>query len=302
MSDSAPRDLVGYARDVPTVGWPDGIRLPISVVVNYEEGSERTYADGDTDQETMTEWAVYPLPSGIRNLAMESMYEYGSRVGIWRIFDAAAEHEVTTTVYACAVALERAPAVVDAIRDGGHGVVSHGYRWEEVFRLSPEEERRHIRLAVDSFIATLGARPRGWYCRYGPSVETRRLLVEEGFEYDCDSYNDDVPYFVQVAGARHLVVPYSPDINDLRFWQSPGLVGAQDFFDYLKDSFDTLYREAGHRTRMMSIGLHPRIIGRPGRIDGLRRFLDYARGFDDVGFLTRDEIADHWLPQAGSDA
>lgn len=301
MSASHQRDLVGYARDVPKLAWPQGIRLPISVVVNYEEGSERTFADGDPDQETMTEWATYPLPPGIRNLAMESMYEYGSRVGIWRIFDATDEHEVTTTVYACAVALERAPAVVDVIRAGGHGVVSHGYRWEEVFRLAPEEERRHIRLAVDSFTAMLGTRPRGWYCRYGPSVETRRMLVEEGFDYDCDSYCDDLPYFVQVGSRRHLVVPYSPDINDLRFWQSPGLVGADDFFAYLKDSFDTLYREAAHCTRMMSVGLHPRIIGRPGRIDGLRRFLDYARSFDDVGFLTRDQIADHWLAEAGSD-
>lgn len=294
------RDLVGYARDVPRVAWPDGIRLPISVVVNYEEGSERSFADGDPDQETMTEWASYSLPPGIRNLAMESMYEYGSRVGVWRIFDALAEFGLTCTIYACAVALERNPAVVAAIKENRYGVVSHGYRWEEVFRLSPDEEREHIRMAVASFTSTLGASPRGWYCRYGPSVHTRRLVAEEGFAYDCDAYNDDLPYFVDVDGRRHLVVPYSPDINDLRFWQSPGIVTADDFFSYLKESFDVLYREAGHCTRMMSIGLHPRIIGRPGRIGALSRFFEYTRSFEGVGYVTRDEIADHWLASAGA--
>ncbi|MFE4952409.1 polysaccharide deacetylase family protein [Leifsonia sp. NPDC056665] len=279
---------------MPNVPWPDGITLPISLVVNIEEGSERTHADGDPDQETMTEWATYPLPPDIRNLAMESMYEYGSRVGVWRIFDAIAERGLTATMFACAVALERAPEVVAAIKEHGFGVVCHGYRWEEVFRLSPEEERQHIRDAVESMTRTLGAPPRGWYCRYGPSANTRRLLVEEGFEYDCDAYNDDLPYFVPVDGVRHLVVPYSPDNNDLRFWQSPGMVHANDFFLYLKDSFDVLYREGSDRTRMMSIGLHSRVVGRPGRIAGLTRFLDYARQFGGVEFVTRDWIVDHW--------
>jgi len=292
------RDLVGYGRDLPPGGWPDDARLVVSLVVNYEEGSERSYAMGDPDQETATEWNSYVLPAGVRNLAMESMYEYGSRVGIWRIFDALDRHEVRATFFACAVALEQNPAVAAEIVRGGHGVVSHGWRWEETFRLSEEEEREHIRLALESFERTLGRRPRGWYCRYGPSSRTRELVVESGFDYDCDAYNDDLPYFVDVRGRRHLVVPYTPDNNDFRFWQSPGLATASQFAEYLTDAFDVLYREGAQRPRMMSVGLHPRQIGRPGRIGGLERFLDYARQFDDVVFLTRDEIADAWLSSA----
>ncbi|MBA2529505.1 MAG: polysaccharide deacetylase family protein [Euzebyales bacterium] len=300
MSGSdARRDLVGYGRDLPPGRWPLDARLVVSVVVNYEEGSERSFAMGDADQETSTEWNSYELPAGVPNLAMESMYEYGSRVGIWRIFDTLDRHQVRATFFACAVALEMNPAVAAEIIRGQHGVVSHGWRWEETFRLSPEEEREHIHMALASFERTLGRRPRGWYCRYGPSAATRQLVVEEGFDYDCDAYNDDLPYFVEVAGKRHLVVPYTPDNNDFRFWQSPGLSTASQFFEYLKDSFDVLYAEGERRPRMMSVGLHPRQIGRPGRISGLERFLAYARGFPDVSFLTRDEIADAWLAQGG---
>lgn len=294
-----PRDLVGYGRDLPPGGWPGGARIAVSLVVNYEEGSEQSFAMGDAAQETATEWNSYALPPGVRNLAMETMYEYGSRVGIWRIFDVFDRHRVTATFFACAVALEQNPAVAEAIVAGGHCVVSHGYRWEETFRLSRDQEREHIRLALTSFRGTLGARPRGWYCRYGPSVHTRELLAEEGFDYDCDAYNDDLPYFVQSAGRRHLVVPYTPDNNDFRFWQSPGLSTASQFFEYLKDAFDVLYAEGAQRPRMMSVGLHPRQIGRPGRISGLDRFLAYTREFADVAYLTRDEIADAWLAQHG---
>jgi len=293
------RDMVGYGRNVPAGGWPGGARIAVSVAINYEEGSERSYAMGDSDQETATEWSSYALPAGVRNLAMETMYEYGSRVGIWRILDTMDRHNVRATFFACAVALELNPEVTRAIIDGGHCVVSHGYRWEETFRLSRDEERQHIGMALASFENSLGYRPRGWYCRYGPSVHTRELLVEEGFDYDCDAYNDDLPYYVKVKGRRHLVVPYTPDVNDFRFWQSPGLATASQFFEYLKDSFDTLYREGEKRPRMMSIGLHPRQIGRPGRIAGLERFLEYTQTFDNVAYLTRDEIADAWRAEQG---
>ncbi|MGI8720814.1 MAG: polysaccharide deacetylase family protein [Geodermatophilaceae bacterium] len=293
------RDLVGYARNLPVGGWPGGARIAISLVVNYEEGSERSFAMGDTDQETSTEWNSYPLPAGVRNLAMETMYEYGSRVGIWRIFDVLDKYRVKATFFACAVALEQNPEVAKAILAGGHGVVSHGYRWEETFRLSRDEERERIRLAVESFEQSLGARPRGWYCRYGPSINTRELVVEAGFDYDCDAYNDDLPYFVESGGKSHLVIPYTPDVNDFRFWQSAGLATASQFFEYLKDSFDVLYAEGTQRPRMMSVGLHPRQIGRPGRIAGLERFLAYTREFDHVSYLTRDEIADAWLADHG---
>jgi peptidoglycan/xylan/chitin deacetylase (PgdA/CDA1 family) len=296
MGDGPTRNLTGYGRNSPAISWPGGARLAISVIVNYEEGSERSFAMGDPDQETGTEWGSYVLPAETRNLAMESMYEYGSRVGIWRILTLLERFDVRSTFYACAVAFEQAPEVVDAVMEGKHGVVSHGYRWEEAFRLSRDEEAERMGLAITSFEKTTGRRPVGWYCRYGASVNTRELLVAEGgFKYDCDAYNDDVPYFLEVSGKRHLVIPYTPDVNDFRFWQSPGMVTADDFFNYLKDCFDVLYEESASNPKMMSIGLHPRIIGRAGRILGLARFLEYVRNFSDVAFLTRDEIADWWI-------
>ena len=290
------RDLVGYGNNPPTLRWPNNARLAISIVINYEEGSERSFAAGDPDQEPLTEWGSYPLPADIRNLAMESMYEYGSRVGIWRILRLLRHHGVKSTFFACAVAFEKAPDVARAAVEQGHEICSHGYRWEEVFRLSEEEEREHIKKAINSFVETTGRRPVGWYCRYGPSVRTRKLVVEEGgFIYDSDAYNDDVPYFVQVSGRRHLVVPYTPDVNDFRFWQANGPVNSNQFYAYLKDSFDVLYEEAATHPKIMSIGLHNRIIGRPGRISSLNQFIAYAKGFPEVWFATREEIAKWWL-------
>jgi peptidoglycan/xylan/chitin deacetylase (PgdA/CDA1 family) len=276
--------------------WPNGARLAINVVVNYEEGSERSFAMGDPDQEPMTEWGTYPFPPTVRNLAMESMYEYGSRVGVWRVLEALDQAGIPSTFFACAVAFEQNPDVARAVVAAGHEVCSHGYRWEEVFRLTREEEREHMRLAIESFEKTCGKRPVGWYCRYGASVHTRELVTEDGgFLYDSDAYNDDVPYFVDVKGTRRLIVPYTCDVNDLRFWTSPGLSQADDFFQYMRESFDVLHNEAARGPRMMSIGLHPRMIGRPGRIRSLKRFFDYAAGFEGVWFATREEIAHAWL-------
>lgn len=302
MGNSAPiRDLVGYGQARPTGTWPNGARLAINVVVNYEEGSERSFAMGDPDQEAMTEWGSYPFPKDIRNLAMESMYEYGSRVGIWRILDALKDSHVPATFFACAVAFEQNPAVARIAVDDGHEICSHGYRWEEVFRLTEDEEREHIALAIRSFEKTCGKRPVGWYCRYGPSVRTRKLITEEGgFLYDSDAYNDDVPYFVTVAGQRRLVVPYTCDVNDIRFWNSPGLAQADDFFLYMRETFEVLYAEAASGPRMMSIGLHPRMIGRPGRIRSLKRFFDFAGQYGDVWFATREDIARAWLERPDS--
>jgi len=302
MGYSEPiRDLIGYGSARPTGTWPNGARLAINVVVNYEEGSERSFAMGDPDQEMMTEWGSYPFPKDIRNLAMESMYEYGSRVGIWRIFDALRDSHVPATFFACAVAFEQNPAVARIAVDEGHEICSHGYRWEEVFRLTEDEEREHIALAIRSFEKTCGKRPVGWYCRYGPSVRTRKLITEEGgFLYDSDAYNDDVPYFVTVAGQRRLVVPYTCDVNDIRFWNSPGLAQADDFFLYMRETFEVLYAEAASGPRMMSIGLHPRMIGRPGRIRSLKRFFDFARQYGDVWFTTRENIARAWLERPDS--
>ena len=289
------RDLVGYGQNPPRNNWLGTSRLGISLVVNYEEGSERSIPVGDDGQETLTEWGDYSFPPTIRNLAMESMYEYGSRVGVWRILDVLNRQSVKSTFFACAKAFELAPDVARAVVKAGHEVCSHGWRWEEVFNLSEDEEREHIRLAIDSFITTCGKRPVGWYCRYGPSVNTRRLLVEEGgFLYDSDSYADDIPYEVSVEGKEHLVIPYTADNNDIQFWLADPLATSGQFFTYLKDSFDTLYRESKTAPRMMSVGLHCRIIGRPGRIAGLERFIEYAKGFEGVSFTTREEIAHSW--------
>jgi len=290
------RDLVGYARNTPRGRWTNGARLAVSLVLNYEEGSERSFAAGDPDQETGTEWGQYPYPSDIANLAMESIYEYGSRVGVWRMLEVVDARNVPLTFFACARALELNPAVAEYLRHSHHEVCSHGYRWEEVFRLSEAEEAEHISLAVQSFERTVGRRPVGWYCRYGPSERTRELITRHGgFLYDCDAYNDDTPYFVECLGQRRLVLPYTPDNNDFRFWQANGPATASALTEYLGDSFDELYRESETTPRMMSFGLHPRIIGRPGRIRALRDFIDYAAGHDGVWFATRAEIAGAWL-------
>src|SRR5229473_6077978 len=247
------RDLVGYNGKPPKVTWPNGARIAISLVVNYEEGSELAVGDGDASTERgLSESAVRPWPEGKRDLAMETMYEYGARVGFWRLMQIFDEHDVKSTFYVCALALERNRKAARLIREKGHDVVCHGYRWEDVTLLTREQEREHIRLAVKSIIETTGERPLGWYCRYGPSVHTRELIVEEGgFLYDSDAYNDDVPYFVEVTGKPHLVVPYTPDANDIQFWLAQPLATADQFFDYLRDSLDALYHEADAHPKMM---------------------------------------------------
>lgn len=290
------RDLVGYGTRVPTGSWPGGNRLAISVVVNYEEGSEQAFANGDAAQESLTEWGQYAYPPTIRNLAMESIFEYGSRTGVWRVFQAIEAHGIPATIFACAQALEMNPEVAAHLRTSNHEVCSHGYRWEEVFRLSAEEEAAHIVQAVKSIEKTVGRAPVGWYCRYGPSERTRELIVQTGqFLYDSDSYADDSPYFVDVNGAEHLVLPYTPDVNDFRFWQANGPVKADDFTDYLIDTFEELLAESQHVPRMMSLGLHPRIIGRPGRIKSLRQFFTHVENRSGVWFATREQIARAWL-------
>lgn len=293
------RDLVGYGPHPPHAQWPGGARVAVQFAINYEEGSESSVADGDERNEAgLAEAMGGRLPPGRRDLAFESLYEYGSRVGIWRLLETFARRSIPVTMFGCAVAFERNPAVAAAVRDAGHDVCCHGWRWIEPFRLTEAEEREHIARAVASLLRTTGQRPLGWYSRFGPSEHTRRLLVEEGgFVYDADAYNDELPYWTRVAGRDHLVVPYTMDANDAKFAPPASFATGEDFFQYLKETFDQLYAEGATSPRIMSVGLHPRMSGRPARALGLARFLDHALAHDRVWFCRRLDIARHWQAQ-----
>jgi len=294
MSTPAPRDLVGYGGDPPHPHWPGEARIAVNFVMNYEEGSEYNAGDDGFSEATLTESGGVTDVRG-RDLAAEGMFEYGSRVGFWRVLRIFEERRLPLTVFGCAQALERNPAAAAAIRDAGFDVCSHGWRWIKHYELDEDEERRHIHLAVTSLTKTIGERPLGWYCRSAPSVNTRRLLVEEGgFLYDSDAYNDELPYWVRVHERPHLVVPYSLTTNDSKFGRG-GLFTADDYFTFVKDGFDLLYREGRTRPKMMSLGLHLRLSGHPSRAAGLERVLDYMAGHPDVWFARRLDIARHWI-------
>jgi peptidoglycan/xylan/chitin deacetylase (PgdA/CDA1 family) len=293
------RDLVGYGPHVPKVTWPDGARLALSLVVNYEEGSEYSFPDGDGRNESVGEIG-YHTSSSTRDLANESVYEYGSRAGIWRLFRLFDEYDVKVTIFACAMALEKNPDVGRAIQAAGHEPCSHGWRWEEPWNLTREQEREHIDKAIAAIEATCGERPVGWCCRYGPSIHTRDLLIEEGgFLYDSDAYNDDLPYYTDVAGTSHLVVPYTHTYNDGRFVLTPGYSCPADFVDNVTRGIKALWEEGEERPRMMSVGLHPRIIGQAGRCSALREVIEFAQGLGDVWFARRRDIAGWWAEHGG---
>jgi allantoinase len=295
MTAAGDRDFVGYGADPPHPRWPGGARIAVNFVMNYEEGSEPSIPDGDGRSEgALTETFASPFPPGQRDLAAEGMFEYGARVGFWRIMRLFRERDLPMTVFACAMALERNPPAVAAIAAAGHDICCHGWRWVEHWRLSREEERDHIARGTASLTRLFGAPPEGWYCRYGPSEHTRALLVEAGgFAYDSDGYNDELPYWVLQDGTPHLVVPYSLVTNDSKFGR--GAFGtAEDYFTFLRDQFDMLYEEGAERPKMMSCGLHMRLIGHPARARGLARFLDHVRGHDRVWVARRGEIARHW--------
>ena len=295
MPQTCDRNLIGYAGQPPDPQWPGGKRLALNFVINYEEGSEPSIPDGDGySEQALTELAGYDFGPGGRDLAAESMFEYGSRVGFWRLMRLFQERELPVTIFACALALERNPPAAKLIRDGNCDICSHGWRWVEHWKLTEAKEREHVRKAVSSLERTVGERPLGWYCRYGPSVNTRRLVVEEGgFLYDSDAYNDELPYWVQVEGKPHLVVPYTLTNNDTMFSRG-GAATAGQFFEFCKDAFDMLHAESRVQPKMMSVGLHTRVIGHPGRAVGLARFLDHVGSFDDVWICKRLEIARHW--------
>ncbi len=286
------RDFVGYGPNPPVVEWPNGARIAVSVVVNYEEGSEYSVLDGDPRGETLGEIAS-PVPAGQRDVVNESFFEYGSRVGVWRILNILDGHDVKATFYCCAVALERNPQVGPEIVRRGHEIFGHGYRWEQYHTMDRESEREAIGKAVESITRTTGQRPLGWYVRHS-SVNTRELVVEEGgFLYDCNAYNDDLPYYTEVNGKNWLVIPYSLDVNDTKFWRG-GMTLGSDFYQAARDTFDLLYEEGATHPKMMSLGMHCRIIGKPSRAAGLRRFLEYAGGKPGVWFARRIDIARWW--------
>jgi putative urate catabolism protein len=295
MSWQPARDFIGYANNPPDPKWPGGARLAVNFVINYEEGSEPSVQDGESFTETgLTEAHGSNQVKEGRDLAAEGMFEYGSRVGFWRLVKLFEERGLPLTVFGCALALERNPLAAAKIRELGYDICCHGWRWVKHFELTEEQEREHIRLAIESLKKTIGQRPFGWYCRYGPSVNTRRLVVEEGgFLYDSDSYADELPFWQTVDGKPHLVVPYSLTNNDGKY---AGIVGTSDeWFHFVKDAFDTLYEEGKTQPKMMSVGLHMRLIGHPARSAGLRRLLDYIATKQDVWVTRRIDIANHWL-------
>ena len=295
MAEPYPRDLVGYGANPPDPEWPGGARLAVSFVINYEEGGENCILDGNATSESYLQEIVGLQPVvGGRELSVESMYEYGSRVGFWRLHRMFLARDLPVTVYAVGRALERNPAAGIAMDEAGWEVASHGYRWINYRGIDEETERQHIRLAIEATERIVGTRPVGWYCgRCSPN--TRRLVAEAGgFLYDSDSYADDVPYWETVIGKPHLVIPYTLDNNDMKFVVNNGFAGPDEFYQYLTDAFDVLYAEGADRPKMMSIGLHCRLAGRPGRAKALMRFLDHVQRHEKVWVCRRVDIARHW--------
>ena len=292
MPSDYHRDLVGYGPNPPDPKWPNGARLALNMVVNFEEGSESTMAEDGLTEKGLTEMPTSDVKD--RDLGAESMFEYGARVGFWRILRMLEERNLPMTVFGCALALERHPTAAAAIRRAGFDVCCHGWRWIKHYELAEGEERDHIQRAVASLTRTMGERPLGWYCRYAPSVNTRRLLVEEGgFLYDSDSYSDELPYWVRVGDKPHLVVPYTMTNNDSKYMRN-AMTTSDQFFTLCRDAFDVLYAEGKTQPKMMSVGLHMRITGHPARAAGLARFLDHVIRQEDVWVCRRLDIARHW--------
>ena len=252
---SYPRDLIGYGANPPHPKWPGDAKIALQIVLNYEEGSEYSIPDGDDTSEIyLREVPGSSMGKGMRDLQVESVYEYGSRVGFWRLMRLFKAKNIPVTIFGAALALERNPAAVEAIVDAGYDICCHGWRWIGYHLLDEAEEREHIKKAVASLKKLTGDRPLGWYCRYAPSINTRRLVVEEGgFLYDSDAYNDDLPYWVEVEGKSHLVIPYTLDNNDMKYCVAPGFNSGNDFYTYLKDAFDVLYAEGETSPKMMSV-------------------------------------------------
>lgn len=290
-----PRDMIGYGADPPQANWPNGARIAVQFVINYEEGGENCILHGDAASEAFLSEIVGAEPwPGMRHMSIESIYEYGSRAGFWRLHRLFTSHQIPVTVYGVAMALERNPEAVAGMQQADWEIASHGYRWIDYHNMDEATERAHLREAIAIHTRVTGSRPTGWYLGRGSS-NTRKLVVEDGgFLYDSDSYADDLPYWVYDYGRPHLVIPYTLDANDMRFATAQGFNSGEQFFTYLRDAFDTLYAEGDTTPKMMSIGLHCRLAGRPGRTAGLARFLDHVQQHDNVWCCRRIDIANHW--------
>ena len=292
--EGSPRDYVGYGANPPHAQWPGGARVAVNFNLNYECGGEANILDGDDASEGMLNDIGFPPVPGKRNPLAESAFEYGSRVGVWRVLRIFEKFDVKMSILGVATALERNPEVTRAFVEGGHEIVSHGLRWIDYHFVEETEERAHIHQAAARIQKVAGVKPIGWMTgRPGPN--TRRLLVEHGgFHYDRDALNDELPYWVTVGGMPHLVIPYSYETNDNRCDQSNGFAQSDDFFQYMRDAFDLLYEEGEDRPGLLSIGLHDRLIGRPARAVGLIKLLEHMRSKGDVWFCTGADVAAHW--------
>ncbi|WEF30895.1 allantoinase PuuE [Pseudoduganella chitinolytica] len=307
MNKDYPRDLVGYGRDVPHANWPNGARVALQFVLNYEEGGENNVLHGDPASETFLSEIIGAAAFPARHMSMESIYEYGSRAGLWRLLRMFEQRRLPLTVFGVSMALQRHPEAVAAFQELGHEIACHGLRWISYQNMDEATERAHMKEAVDILRDLTGSAPLGWYTGRD-SPNTRRLVVEHGgFRYDADYYGDDLPFWQQVehtgadgqpAVTPQLIVPYTLDTNDMRFAAMQGFNSGTQFFDYLKDAFDVLYAEGDpnglNRPKMLSIGLHCRLVGRPARAAALARFLDYVQGHPDVWIARRIDIAEHW--------
>jgi allantoinase len=293
-SSGYPRDLIGYGRNPPHASWPENARIALQIVLNYEEGAENNVLHGDRASETFLSEIIGAQAFEMRHMSMESIYEYGSRAGFWRIMREFERRRIPITIFGVSMALARHPEAVAAMVDAGHEIACHGLRWISYQHIDEATEREHMREAVEIIRGMTGSAPLGWYTGRD-SPNTRRLVVEHGgFLYDADSYADDLPYWVEVSGQSHLVVPYALDSNDMRFAAAQGFNSGEQFFQYLKDAFDVLYAEGETSPKMLSVGLHCRLAGRPGRFASLCRFLDYVQTHDKVWLCRRVDIARHW--------
>ena len=295
MSKKYPRNMIGYGSKKIKVNWPNNARLALQIVLNYEEGAENSVLHGDKKSEVFLSEIIGAQPIKGRHINMESLYEYGSRIGFWRIHELFQEKKIPITIFGVGMALERNPEICKAIIDADYEVASHGWRWIDYQNIKKSDEKKHMKLAIKTIKKIFGKRPLGWYTgRCSPN--TRDLVFEDGgFLYDSDSYSDDLPYWEIRNKKKQLIIPYTLDNNDMRFATNQGFNTGDHFYTYLKDSFDALYEEGKNFPKMMSVGLHCRLIGKPGRIQSLKKFLDYVLKHEDIWICKRIDIAKHWI-------